>query len=412
VIGHRAIGTLDYDQLVARRIAEKSAEEQRIFYVAMTRARERLILSGAAKFASWSDASPLAWIAPTLVPDLAVRTARGDGGVALISGSGGVPVRLTLSSAAQFGDVLRRASPGAAVAGEAVAGETVAGEAATAAESARAAVDSAPAQVSYSSLADYERCGYRYYLQRVVGLGDVASPAARAVSPIAADVRGVVVHALLERIDFVDPGPPDAATTAAVARACGTPIESAADIEEVMALTGAFAASPLCERLARAREVRREAPFAFTLDGVELLRGFTDVAATEADGTLLVIDYKTDLLAAADDLAARVERDYAVQRLVYALAALHTGAPRVEVAHCFLRRPLQSPAAIYGAEDRASLEAELRARLAPLRAGRFEVTPAPRRELCANCPGRARLCSHSDAMTLREEAASWPPSAP
>ena len=31
-----------------------------------------------------------------------------------------------------------------------------------------------------------------------------------------------------------------------------------------------------------------------------------------------------------------VERAYATQRLVYAVAALRAGASRVEVAHCFL----------------------------------------------------------------------------
>ncbi len=34
-----------------------------------------------------------------------------------------------------------------------------------------------------------------------------------------------------------------------------------------------------------------------------------------------------------------VDRDYATQRIVYALAALRGGAPRAEVAYCFLERP-------------------------------------------------------------------------
>ena len=34
-----------------------------------------------------------------------------------------------------------------------------------------------------------------------------------------------------------------------------------------------------------------------------------------------------------------VDREYATQRIVYALAALRDGAPRAEVAYCFLERP-------------------------------------------------------------------------
>jgi hypothetical protein len=56
----------------------------------------------------------------------------------------------------------------------------------------------------------------------------------------------------------------------------------------------------------------------------------------------------------------------------------------------------------YGASDRERLQADLAARLGSLRAGRFEVSGDPNRERCGSCPGRARLCSHDEAMTLRE----------
>ena len=56
--------------------------------------------------------------------------------------------------------------------------------------------------------------------------------------------------------------------------------------------------------------------------GDGLVRGFLDVAGLESDGTMLIVDYKSDRVAEDEDLAARVERDYAIQRQVYALAAL------------------------------------------------------------------------------------------
>ena len=126
------------------------------------------------------------------------------------------------------------------------------------------------------------------------------------------------MHALLERLDFAHP--------------------VLAGDDEVAALAGAFARSPLCARLAAARELRREAAFAFVL-GDGIVRGFLDVAGIEPDGTMLIVDYKSDRVGEDEDLAEHVERDYAIQRQVYALAALSAGAPAVEVAHCFLRRP-------------------------------------------------------------------------
>ena len=49
-------------------------EEDRIVYVAMTRARERLLLSGAVDFSSWPrerpGAPPIAWLGPALAVEL------------------------------------------------------------------------------------------------------------------------------------------------------------------------------------------------------------------------------------------------------------------------------------------------------------------------------------------------------
>jgi hypothetical protein len=147
--------------------------------------------------------------------------------------------------------------------------------------------------------------------------------------------------------------------------------------------------------------VSREEPFAFLLGGEVLLRGYLDAAALEVDGTLLVVDYKSDRIAEGADPREALERDYSMQRLVYALAGLASGAAAVEVAHCFLRRPELVLAGRYRAAERPRLEQELAQRLAPLRAGRFEVSADPQRERCGTCPGRARLCSHEEAMTLR-----------
>ncbi|HKH79520.1 MAG TPA: ATP-dependent helicase [Solirubrobacteraceae bacterium] len=86
-IGVRLIGledpesrpALEYAQLARERREAQAREEDRIMYVAMTRARERLLLSGAADFASWprerDGAAPIAWLGSALVPELPVLCA-------------------------------------------------------------------------------------------------------------------------------------------------------------------------------------------------------------------------------------------------------------------------------------------------------------------------------------------------
>jgi ATP-dependent exoDNAse (exonuclease V) beta subunit len=70
--GTAAVGCLEYEQLCAERDRAAAAEEERIVYVALTRARERLLLSGAVDFTRWPQerpgCAPIAWLAPALAP--------------------------------------------------------------------------------------------------------------------------------------------------------------------------------------------------------------------------------------------------------------------------------------------------------------------------------------------------------
>ena len=65
---------LQYSELADERREAQAREEDRIVYVAMTRARERLLLSGSCDFASWPrerpGAPPIAWLGPALAPEL------------------------------------------------------------------------------------------------------------------------------------------------------------------------------------------------------------------------------------------------------------------------------------------------------------------------------------------------------
>jgi hypothetical protein len=177
-----------------------------------------------------------------------------------------------------------------------------------------------------------------------------------------------------------------------------------AEVEDIRALVTAFAASPLRARLAGARRLRREAPFAFALEpggGGPLVNGFLDAVALEPDGAILIVDYKSDRLEGAEP-ADLVERDYTTQRIVYALAALRDGAPRVEVAHLFLERPGEPVTATFTSADEPALAEQLATVAAGVLEARYEVTDTPHRDLCADCPGRTALCSYPEALTLRE----------
>ena len=175
------------------------------------------------------------------------------------------------------------------------------------------------------------------------------------------------------------------------------------DVEDIRGLVEAFGASPLCARLAAARDVRREAGFAFRLDpaGGALVNGFVDVLAREADGTLLIVDYKSDRLEGAEPEAV-VEAGYATQRIVYALAALREGAPAVEVAYCFLERPEVAVGARFEQRDIPALAERLTRLAEGVLEGRHPVAAEPHRGLCGDCPGREKLCSWPEEMTLRE----------
>jgi RecB family exonuclease len=250
--------------------------------------------------------------------------------------------------------------------------------------------------LSYSSLATYHRCGYRFYAERVLALpGTPVEGAGGSAGALTPAERGSAVHTLLERLDFRRPLRP---TPAAIAAAAARP-PTGRETTEIGALIERFGGSEICARLARATRVAREQPFAFAL-GQTLVTGALDVVATEQTGSI-VVDYKTDRLEGRNP-AAVVEREYETQRLIYALAVLSSGAPSVEVAHVFLEAPENPVVARYETAERAGLERELAGLAAGVLQERFTVTEEPYREICQGCPAEGGLCSWPLAMTRRQ----------
>jgi hypothetical protein len=206
----------------------------------------------------------------------------------------------------------------------------------------------------------------------------------------------------MESLDFARPSPPSAEDVAGAGRELGMRVDEGERVE-ISRLIETASTAALATRLAAARTVRREHPFAFSPGAKEpLITGVIDLMAAEPDGGYLVVDYKSDRLAPGVRLGDLVERDYAVQRLLYALAVLREGALSVEVVHWFLERPEEWASARYTAADRPALEDQLAERLTRARERPFAVSPRPHRGLCLTCPGRAGLCSWGESETMRE----------
>jgi ATP-dependent exoDNAse (exonuclease V) beta subunit len=447
--GAKPTPSLDFEQLCEQRRRAEAEEEDRILYVAMTRARERLVLSGAVDFERWPEqrrtASTISWLGPALAADLpalvqAAQWSSHDlqvgpagaagavGAVGTAGAAGTATVRCLLNAPATVGTLLRlgptqdsmssaqtQRAPSSIRDEERIDGVVEQGRLEQERAQPRAASSrqaSPLATLSYTSLSELERCGYRYYLERILGLREDRA-AARALpvgGGLEARARGTLVHRLLESFDFARPGAPSPEHVARIARELGMRVGQG-EREEIAGLIGA-ACSPVSDRpapavrVAAAQSVRREHTFAFSLGRDEpLITGVIDLLAREADGGFVVLDYKSDRVGLEVDLSALVEREYGIQRLLYALAVLREGAAKVEIVHWFLQRPHDWVGARYTAADRGALEERLAERLAHARAQTrtFSVSRRPHRGLCLTCPGRAGLCSWGEKETLRED---------
>jgi ATP-dependent helicase/nuclease subunit A len=136
-------------------------------------------------------------------------------------------------------------------------------------------------------------------------------------------ILGVLVHDLLARIDLNDP---NSIIAWSEHLASTYVLENAAEAARTTAeLASRFAASPRGLAMARADEIEREVEFILAWppaavggDG-SYLRGFIDCLYQDPDGRLILLDYKTDNITAAD--VPRAAERYAMQLYVYAIAA-------------------------------------------------------------------------------------------
>jgi ATP-dependent exoDNAse (exonuclease V) beta subunit len=388
-----------WDEVKVAAEEQERRERLRLYYVAMTRAIDRLVVSGALDPGRSADRqTPIGWVVERLDAHESVVSA-GAGPVELERGDARFLLTVRRFEERE-GEAVVAAEPGAEPAEESQLRLFVEPRAGAAGPGLELPVlEEVPApprhdvrRLSYSALALHARCSYRYYAERVLGL----APVARAVNGdvgdgdgtgVAATELGDAVHRLLEAVPLDAPVPPPRDDLDRTVREW-YPSVTEAELARVAALVDAFCSSSLARRLAGLAGARPERPFSFEQDGV-LLHGRLDVLWSDGERSL-VVDYKSNLLGGAEP-AQVVEEEYETQRLVYALACLRAGAAEVEVVYQFLERPEDVVSRTFVADDEPELSRALSAAIARIRAGEF--TPTPSEFACSDCPALDLLCA-------------------
>ncbi len=389
------VGTTSYQEVRDVQEREEEAERLRLYYVAMTRAKERLIVSGSVDLDSRRpERTPIAWVLERLELEAELRM-QGDGVVEVERGSAGVVLRMNRH-------VPEQAAPGLAAdreqlePGQLALFEGVGEELPQPAPRLHALpVIATPTwqpvtRLSYSAISLFDRCSYRFYAERVAGMrpapwereGDGERGGMLHPTEL-----GDAVHRLLERVDLAAAAPPAADVLTRVVRDW-YPAVSEEEIARIGSLVEAYCGSELAQRVAALPGVRPERPFAFEIDGV-LVNGRLDVLWHDGSRAL-VLDYKTNALLGRPP-ARIVQEEYETQRSVYALACLRGGAEEAEIVYQFLEEPETVVSMTFTRADQSRLEAVLSDSIARIRAGAFHPTPS--QFACAGCPALDVICA-------------------
>lgn len=419
-LGRPAVNLYDYGELIEAGEVRDSEEGLRLFHVAATRARERLILSGVVRPEPPREMKPGTAVIERLVEALgAARAGSKDDepatdDVAAEASRDAEAVREVVVPPAEPRPGLDETFPASVIAVhlnepsperaaelrdlhlDAAADCPLGSGTPPLVERKPPIVPSRP--LSYTAISAFEECGYRFYMERVLGLPAAAQAPALGAGdegPSAREersARGAAVHALLEWSQANGWDEPGAELARRHALAAGLEL-GAAEAAELLGPVRDWLRSALREEIAGAARVRAEVPILLRARGT-VLRGSIDLLVERGGAPPLVVDYKTDRLR-GEDPAERAAH-YEIQRSIYALAAAESlGADEVEVAYVFLERADTPARTVLTRADMDAGQARIDAAVESISRGDFEPAPEAERtwDLCRGCPALGRLCS-------------------
>jgi ATP-dependent helicase/nuclease subunit A len=406
-LGAASINLYDYAELREECRRRDAEEELRLFHVAATRARERLLLSGVVRPEPGGEASLRTPVIERIAEAFDIDRERDSSfavpapeprpGLAASFEPAEIAVRVNLASSERAAELTARRS-------EPAPASDLGGGPAPLVERRPPAVPNRP--LSYTAIGAYEACAYRFYAERVLGLGAsgrlsnrYANEKSTASEAGAGAERGAAVHSLLEWSQANGWREPDADLVRRHAAAAGLDAAEPGTVEGVLEPVRAWLGSPLLGGRIRAAgaTVRAEAPLLLDVAGT-VLRGSIDLLVERAEEAPLVVDYKTDRLAGA--APAERARRYEVQRDVYALAVAEArDASEVEVTYVFLERAEEPVIARLGHAEIETGRRRLEETIERIASGDFPPAPPEQRdrELCDGCPALGRLCSGPEA---------------
>ena len=357
-----------------RATAAEDEGMERLFYVALTRARDLLLVSGSGNLNPVKRSTrnlDIVKLARVLGYDVPIGENRdevltGDSGqtcrvrvVDLADGPPGTPQKRVQESNAPppaFGEPL-------------------------AAPLARSWL---PDSVSYTQFSEFDRCPRQFRVRRVLGITPPAPVASGRREP---KRLGIALHAAL-RLITPEGAPPGEARMEALARYFELDAEEAARLAEAIA---SYCESDIARRAAGADIVMREAPLSVAIGrGLFVMAGSIDLYARSGDSALIV-DYKSGTSGAHQELFDR----YRLQADCYAFAALRDGCAHVEVV--FVRPEVICDGQVeqvgfsFDAQDAGSIEVELVRRYRAIEESEFAPAPGA---ACAGCDVPRGLCEH------------------
>ena len=354
--------TTAYSELRASETDADDAEGRRVLYVACTRAREALVLCG--------SADPTKVAKETTGLDR-LRQAAGLGEP--LEGQEGMHL-LDEGSAVTL-SIIEPDAPAITECG--VEAELDYDPAAFEHDTrAPVAPDTRPRSISYTGLAVYRACPYKFYASRIARLR-TPEVVRTGVDPL---LLGSAVHAALQFASTV----PTPERLDAVARASRL---DAAGRERLETAVKAFFGSDVAREALAGDRVNRECSLAVPL-GTTMLSGSIDLVSWR--GTVAtVVDYKTG----AGDLAPDAAQErYRTQAECYALAALKAGATAVDVRFVEVERGCRETRYSYVSGDAERIEAGITGILEKMGRGEFPHLAEFAQDPCGDCPALGGIC--------------------